>query len=196
MIPWFAILVFAIALLHAAPSAAAETAPQASDRPVRIASELDELWLQPGICRSATFRRLIADLARSDVLVYVQPRVLPYPGIGGILRFLSATPTHRILLVMIDVKALGSHRLSAIAMLAHELRHALEVADAPEIRSVESFNDYYRRYDMGNGTSDTRAAQEAGRSVRAELFRTSSNDCQTSVVSSSATSPREAQSPR
>jgi hypothetical protein len=169
----------AVALLYAAPCTASESAPNASDSPVRIAPEFDELWLQPGICRSNTFRELVSDLSRSDVLVFVQPALLSAPGVGGVLRFVSATSTHRILVVLINLKTLGSNRLGAIAILAHELRHALEVADAPEIRSIDAFNAYYRRHDNGYGTSDTRAARETGRTVRAELFRSSDDDCAT-----------------
>jgi len=144
---------------------------------VRVPPEFHEPWLQQGMCRSATFRELIATLTRSDVIVYVQPRFLSTQSIAGGLQFVSVTSTARILRVVINLKSLGTDRSGAIAMLGHELRHALEVSSAPEIRSVATFNEYYRKHQTDPDRSDTAAARHTERDIRAELFRSSGASC-------------------
>jgi hypothetical protein len=60
----------------------------------------------------------------------------------------------------------------AVMLLGHELRHALELADAPDVRDAAALVSLYRR--IGDSYSDghrydTAAARETGRRVRSEL---------------------------
>ena len=122
-----------------------------------------------GVSHSPTFRELAARLERSDVIVYVsvEPR---RPGRrAGATRFVGATPRIRFLHIALDPD-LSPKEL--VALLAHELQHAIEVADAPEVRDLDSFRQYYERHgfrDQRVDTYDSRAARETGRRVRAEL---------------------------
>jgi hypothetical protein len=60
-----------------------------------------------------------------------------------------------------------------IALIGHELRHALEIADDPTVQDEPSMLTLYQR--IGHATTgethtfDTREAQTAGRRVRLEL---------------------------
>ena len=69
-------------------------------------------------------------------------------GLEGALRYLATgSAGHRYLLIEIDdAFDLGSSRTgrpAAIAPLAHELQHALEVATADDVRDLESFNTLF-----------------------------------------------------
>jgi len=65
-----------------------------------------------------------------------------------------------------------------IAALGHELRHAVEIADAPSVVDVASLGELYRRigfasHGVRKGTGfESRAAIESARRVWAELGRT------------------------
>lgn len=137
----------------------------------RAAALLDEAqW------RSSTFQQLVAQLSASDLIVYVSRTVLDGT-LRGALRFVgSGADGGRFLLVELN-DALGngldapSDRLAGIATLAHELHHALEVADADEVQDSVSFEAFY--VEAGSRSSpdvvDTEAAQLAGEQVYFEM---------------------------
>ncbi len=180
MLRWIAAAAaFTIGLLGSSGSdaIAAEPVPTALGSSVRVTREFDGPWLRQGICRSATFRELVANLASTDIIVYVQPRFLSTQTVAGGLQFVSVTPTARILRVVINLHVIGTDHSGAIAMLGHELRHALEVADAPQVRSVAAFNEHYRRHQADTDRYDTAAARRTEREVRSELFRSSDRSC-------------------
>jgi hypothetical protein len=56
--------------------------------------------------------------------------------LAGGLRFLAATPTDRVLLIEI---AFGLDRYARIAMLGHELQHAVEVAETARSATRKAF---------------------------------------------------------
>jgi hypothetical protein len=58
-----------------------------------------------------------------------------------------------------------------IALLGHELQHALEVAREPEVRSQETLLAFYKRVGItvAGGLKDTSEARKLGRQVRSEL---------------------------
>ena len=95
----------------------------------------------------------------------------------GALRFVGAGANGgRYLLIELndgrgdDLDAL-SDRLAGIATLAHELQHALEVADATDVRDLASFEAFYgeRRRKSRRDVVDTQAAQLAGEQVYFEM---------------------------
>jgi hypothetical protein len=65
------------------------------------------------------------------------------------------------------------HPDETIALLAHELRHALEVATDPSVTTRQAFVALYERIGLpvpgSSSRFDTPAAQEMGRMVRREL---------------------------
>jgi len=123
-----------------------------------------------GSARSQTFRDLVARLNHSDVIVYAE-QVHDMPmNISARMLFLPSTQP-RFRYVRVQIRA-GQSMKEAVALLGHELRHALELADAPEVRDEAALVSLYRRigesYPSGH-RYDTAAARETGRRVRSEL---------------------------
>jgi hypothetical protein len=121
-----------------------------------------------GMEGSATFRRLVNRLERSNVIVYVDLRPDMRDSIGGSLRFLGRSATHRFLRVQINR---ADSKIWRVALLGHELQHAVEVADAEDVMSAEDLRGLYRRIGvrMGVDAYDSVAARETGLAVRDEI---------------------------
>ena len=121
---------------------------------------------------SPTVRALIERINASNVVVYVLCESDPNARTGGRLNFVGAGGDVRY--VAIRLKKFSS-RAVRIAMLAHELQHAVEIADTPSIVDEESLVRAYER--MGNSkfnadgrmTFDTSSAVETGYRVLAEV---------------------------
>lgn len=164
-------LVYALALAGASPALGAPHLPSSIPR-IRPIGESAALVIERGIAHSPTFRDVAARLERSDVVVYVSVEPRPPGKCPGATRFVAATRYNRFLHIALD-RTLAPKAM--ISLLAHELQHALEVAEAPEILDIDSFREYYERLGFHNehmGTFDSRAARETGRRVRAELATT------------------------
>jgi len=164
-------LVCALALAGAAPAWGASQLPASIPR-IRPIGQSAVLAYQRGIAHSPTFRDIVARLQRSDVVVYISVEPRPAGKCPGATRFVSATRYNRFLHIVLDRKLAPK---TMIALLAHELQHALEVAEAPSIRDIDSFREHYEEHGFRNAqldTFDSRAARETGRRVRAELATT------------------------
>jgi hypothetical protein len=137
-------------------------------RHVRTQDRSISYLLTRGFRRSATFAHLLARLEHSDVLVYVEevPR-LP-GGLAG--RMMIVTAAHGQRYVRIQIALRGSPD-DAIALLGHELQHAIEVAQDWNVTDEATLAALYQRIGMRSGPHlyDTLAAQEVGRIVRKEL---------------------------
>ena len=136
-----------IAPLTAAEVRAIMSAPDAP-RPRRGRAMADVL--AEGMRRSGTFAHLVLALNKSDVIVYIESgRVLPSSdrraaaarGRSG----RHALPAHS------GERAPGSNDM--IALVGHELRHALEVAESPDVRDEASLIALYER--IGHPARDT-----------------------------------------
>lgn len=139
------------------------------DRHVRTLDRRVADALAEGVRRSATFEQLVTALDTSDVIAYIEfAHDLPSTTLG---RLILATRSQANRYVRIHVRpALTMDEL--IATIGHELRHAVEIAEAPIIRDEASMRRYYQRAGAGrsHGTGfETRAAQDAGYRVRSEL---------------------------
>jgi hypothetical protein len=162
----------ALACALASSSASAETSRTFThDNPnlrVRPTSALGRKVIDAGIARSATFRGLVQRLEQSDVIVYVQLQPNMPSEIGGVLQFMGCAGKDRYLRV-----TLGSlHHFNVIvALLGHELQHAAEVADAPDVIAGHQFTALYQRIGIpsGPGRFDSSAARAVGRTVQGEL---------------------------
>jgi len=126
---------------------------------LRPASSFEAAMIEEGLCRSATLRSLVATLETSDLIVYVNVRRLSSRRLAGGLQFVGATATSRVLRIVIGLTA---DRTARIARLGHELQHAVEVAGAPDIRSGEALDDYYRSHG-GPGATQHAYETEAAR---------------------------------
>jgi hypothetical protein len=126
--------------------------------------------LEQAAAASSTVARLVTELERSDLIVGIQLCPLPRK-LSGEMRTVTATPEVRHVRIRVNspnaVPAL-------IAVLGHELRHATELAAAPEVRDTDAQARLFRRigYERySGGYFETEAALEVGRMVAAEISR-------------------------
>lgn len=121
-----------------------------------------------GLRRSRTFAHLVVALNHTDVIVYVEAVPTLPSSLSGRMLFAAGTGGQRY--VRIQVQSRQPAR-DLIATIGHELTHALEVSESPEVTDDASLAKLYERIGMsGSGARqfDTTAAQDAGRRVRAE----------------------------
>ena len=123
--------------------------------------------------RSATARRLIDRIARSDVVVYVE--VIHDTAVSGAATvLLNGATGHRYLLVTINANHVFG---DLVALLGHELEHAVEVARDPSVRDQAGMLALYRRIGVPSGTAnhfETATAAATGVKIRKELSKGSS----------------------
>ena len=139
-------------------------------QPLRPESAAVRALMTGGIERSSTFRDLTTRLGGADVTVYV--RFSRCPGdLPGCLLWASTAPGVRRVLIKLDPFGRSPNELTAL--LGHELQHALEVAEAPEIRDLASFQKAFdRRGWKGAHGFETAQAREVTKRVAAELGAT------------------------
>jgi hypothetical protein len=144
----------------------------APTRHIRSADRSVRTLLRRGFRQSRTLASLVTRLQRSDVIVYIE-QLPDLPGaIEGRMMMLPRVNGYRY--VRIQVALRGSPE-DGIAVLAHELRHAVEVADAVEVIDSAGLSRLYQKIGVRIGAEiyDTDAAQDTGRIVRRELGLTS-----------------------
>jgi hypothetical protein len=161
------VLVFVLSL--------AAGAPQRDGGHVRVTGARLRAEINEGLARSAFFRELVARLDGSDVIVYVEPECPMSPRLFGRLNFMGAAGGRRYVNVRISCALNDDEQIAA---LGHELRHAVEIADAPSVTDTASLAEEYRRigfasHGVRQGAGfESRAAIDAARQVWAELGRT------------------------
>ena len=142
----------------------------APTRHVRAIDETMSSMLAEGMRRSGTFAHLVLALDQSDVIVYIESERRMPPAIAGRLLLAAGPAGHRYLRIQVT----GYPRSDeVIALVGHELQHALEVAESPQVRDKASLIALYERIGhpgIGAHQYDTVAAQAAGRQVKAELL--------------------------
>jgi hypothetical protein len=171
-----ALTLLCLAVLAPPAPAAARDGGTLSDRQPRIRTTDRRLasLLEEGARASTTFRALVDHLARSDVVVYLRCDRSPEPQrLDGRLTFLSTAGGFRY--VVIRLNWLTARRRQ-LAILAHELQHAVEVADRPAIVDGPSLAREYARIGYVNRGSatpglsfDTHAAVATGERVLREI---------------------------
>ena len=125
--------------------------------------------LEAGMQRSPTFAGLVRSVSATDVIVYIE-RVRELPrSLGGRLLLLPIASNQRYLRIQVrgDLP-----RPDLIALIGHELRHALEIAQEPTVRDNSALISLFQRIGRSGTdthTFDTAAAQKAGWRVRQEL---------------------------
>jgi hypothetical protein len=154
-------LLVLLPLTVAVPTGAASP-PDGAHAHVRMTDERLHRLVHEGLRTSDTFRRLVERLEQSDVVVYVECDGPLSP--AGRLTFVSAVAGVRYLHVR--VSRIGS-RDQQIALVAHELQHAVEIADAPEVTDVESLRAAYERIGYVNrGVATPGVAFDSDAAVR------------------------------
>ncbi len=168
-----------VALVPADPAAPAPSSAispahflllNAPDRRVRAPEARVQLLLAEGLHRSRTFASLMTALNRTDVIVYVESvMTLPKDTNGRLTMVPRGKGEFRYLRVQIRADL---SRQESIALIGHELQHALEIAEATEVRDSTSLVRLYERIghmSIGDHAYDTEAARDTGRVVRREL---------------------------
>jgi hypothetical protein len=159
--------VFAAAALVAILTGPAATANPASPH-VRGLSQPGRDLVTHASARSSVVRALMDAIEATDVVVYVTVEPLPEHQRSAYLSFLTAGGGLRYLVVKVDWVA---SPWEAIALLAHELQHAMEIAAAPEVRDAASLASLYSHigWRSGEGQWETSRARGAGERARREL---------------------------
>jgi hypothetical protein len=162
--------------IAAVPAAAAPPSATARDGVpfhVRTTDPHLQRLVRDGLETSPTFRALVDRLIGSDVIVYLECDHFPASGVDGRLTFRTAAGGYRYLLIRVRPK--GS-RQQQMALVAHELRHAVEVVDTPAIVDGDSMAREYARMgymarwsQLSFTAFDTAAAVQTGYEVLREL---------------------------
>lgn len=154
--------------MSASPGAA-PTADTASPG-VRCLTPVAQLLVREGTRGSPTFRALLREIDRTDVIVLVVTgKREPDDPSHGNLHLIGTGHVNRFLRVWVD-SWYGTRR-EQVALLGHELHHALEIGQAPEARTVAGIAALYARIGqkVEERCYETRAAQNVGALVNAEL---------------------------
>jgi hypothetical protein len=127
----------------------------------------DEL-IATGTARSATIRDLVAELGRSDALVYVDVGFEASSAAGWTV-LASGDGPRRILRVFINARLDSTRRLE---ILGHELAHCVEIADASSVRDAKTLRELERAIGWRSGSAEafeTAGARAAELRVHSEL---------------------------
>ncbi len=155
----------ALALLLVNPTAVCGN--QSALPHIRSGSADVRALLDLGYARSATFRSMVDRLERSSVIVYV--RFARCAGrVPACLHYLGERNSDRYVRITIDRVAGCEAKLCCL--LAHELRHAVELADAPQARTHSDVRRLLADigHQWGEGF-ETAGAVAAARAVGREL---------------------------
>ena len=158
-----------VCTLAIGPAAASRESPRVVntiDYHVRSTDPLVRAWIKNGAAESQTLSGLLAELAASDVIVHVVLVHRLGGGVDGQLSFVAATPTARYL--RIEITRLGA-RADTIALIAHELQHAAEVAGSPRVRDPQSMATLYLH--LGASMKDPRHYDSAAARLTEDTVR-------------------------
>jgi hypothetical protein len=135
---------------------------------------LNEL-IADGYHRSQSFRRLVDGLAETNTLVYVEAGVCTFGHLKAcLLPFIATAGQVRYLRIGLTRPLNLGNRNRLIALIGHELQHALEVAAQPDVIDLASMIELYRRIGVplkGRPGYETSAARAAGDAVLDELTK-------------------------
>jgi hypothetical protein len=142
---------------------------QVPDRRVRATDPRVQSLLLEGVQRSPTFAALLMAINRTDVIVYIERSMtLPKDTLGRLTLVPMAGPQRYLRIhIRADLPIKDS-----IALIGHEMQHALEVAGQADVKDARGLIKLYERIGHPSGGEhvyDTIAAQDTGRQVRREL---------------------------
>ena len=132
---------------------------------VRTTDPRAERWVEIGATESQTFRELLDRLSESDVIVHVQ--LVERLNVAGQTYFVKSAATVRY--VRIELVA-GGYVWDMIALLAHELQHAVEIAGAPGVRDRQTLAQFYGGM-PGNSVAHSEYDSVAARVTEARVKR-------------------------
>ena len=132
--------------------------------------------LEEGSERSATFRALVDAIEHSTGIVYVEFGYCAFGHLDGcMLPFIAPAQGDRYLRVIVAPNKNRKSRDQLLALIGHELRHALEVIEHPEVVDAATMDAMYRKIGIplsgGLKGYETSAARATGDAVLADLIR-------------------------
>src|SRR4051794_3844358 len=118
---------------------------------------------------SPTVRALLSRLAETDVIVYIEITSSPQVTVAR-TKLVTATPTARFLRIGISSTLRASEMPP---LIAHELQHALEIAEQADVKDDAGVRRLYARigHEHGIDNFETDAARAAERRAREEMAR-------------------------
>ena len=139
-------------------------------RRIRILPTCLHTLIEDATAVSSTVRTLVARIQQSNLIVYVRCVALARSSFVGRLMFLTAIAGQRYLVIELRSPEPWP---AQVATMAHELQHAVEIADAPWVLTQAGMAQYYRNAGITVGTKpltfDTEAARQVGLRVQREL---------------------------
>ena len=172
----------------AASSALPATAVFASDAAgVRSTNAVVTALIQEGSTRAPSFQRLLDRVSEANGIVYVEFGYCAFGHLNGcLLPFVVPTTGGRYLRIVVTPDRTRVDHDGLIALLAHELQHALEVLAHPEVVDLDSMIAMYERIGRplrgrsGFETSEAHVVQDAVaselRTARTRRPRSALND--------------------
>lgn len=159
-----------VALLHLVPSDAAAQ----GDPHLRVTDRGLKALLEAGVERSPTLAALIADVEAASIVAYIECDMRLPSRILARLNLITSIGGIRYVRIAVDC-AIGARR--QMALLAHEIKHALEIAERRDIEDAEAMESFYE--DVGFQTTvegthrnyETDAAIAVQRQVENEIRR-------------------------
>lgn len=145
--------------------------PSAAPAPFRVRATVQEVrtLIADSMQRSPIVRELVARLSCSDIIVYVEITASPQVPIAR-TRLVTASPDTRFLRIALNASVVMGH---FTPLLAHELQHAVEIAEHEDVRDEAALRHLYRQigHSTGQDAFETDAAREVEALVRQELRR-------------------------
>lgn len=136
---------------------------------VRSRSPQIAALIHRGTERSEMFRQLVETIDGSNGIVYVEDENCGH-GVPACLHSVMTAGTYRFFRVKVDARNVDDHLME---MIAHELRHVVEVLEDPSVTDSAAMTLLYQRIGRlggnGQGAMETAAAIDAGNTVRSEL---------------------------
>ncbi len=157
-------------LLFAALTLGAMRFPLLVDYPhVRATDSRIRALIDDARHRSATFALLYQALQQGDVILFIEVSHDLRSALAGRLVLITATPAGRYLRAEVQPKL---SRPDLVATIAHEMQHALEIANATLVRDERTVAAFYHHIGLTSDTRvfDTEEAQKVARRVRRELL--------------------------
>jgi hypothetical protein len=102
--------------------------------------------IREGYERSPIFRELVDTLQQSNIIVFVQPATCAGGRIRSCLTSVNGSAMERHIRISVDTRT--SHN-ALIATMAHELQHAVEIAEHPEVVDATGALRLYRQLAVG-----------------------------------------------
>jgi hypothetical protein len=119
--------------------------------------------LEFGLKRSPTLRALGAQLEAAPVLVFVDCGARLPGRIGARLNLITSVAGVRYVRVEINCASLGDR--VQISLIAHELQHAWEIANRPDILDDDSMQSYFAEYGFQTYYDGSHTAYETRRAI-------------------------------